>query len=119
MITQNDFTIDPNNFGDLPQLVDDIHNAGMRYVPILDPGVSAAEPSGTYPPYDDGIDMDIFVKDRDGNVFIAKVWNPTSTAFPDFTNPKTQEYWTKQIRELYEKIPFDGLWIVSQIITAL
>lgn len=116
MITQNDFTIDPDRFGGIYQLVDDIHAAGMHYVPILDPGVSASEPSGTYPPYEDGLNMDIFVKDKDGKVFVAKVWNPVSTVFPDFTNPKSQEYWTKQISELYSKLPFDGIWIVSTLI---
>jgi len=42
MITQNDFTVDPVNFGDLPQFIGDVHAAGMHYVPILDPGVSAS-----------------------------------------------------------------------------
>lgn len=38
----------------------------MHFVPILDPGVSGSEPKGTYPPYDRGIEMDIFVKDSNG-----------------------------------------------------
>lgn len=33
------------------------------------------------------------------------------TAFPDFTNPKTQEYWTHWIKDFVEKLPVDGLWI--------
>jgi len=45
----------------------------MHYVPILDPGVSAAEPPGSYPPYDEGIKQDIFVKDSKGKPFVAKV----------------------------------------------
>lgn len=112
MKNQNDFTIDEQKFKNLSQLVSDIHSAGMHYIPILDPGVSASEPAGTYPPYDDGVAMDIFIKDHRGKIFIGKVWNPNSTAFPDFTNPKTQEYWTKQIRGLKKKLDFDGLWIV-------
>ena len=113
MTNNNDFTVDQDRYGNLPELINDIHNAGMHYVPIVDPGVSAAEPSGTYPPFDDGIAMDIFVKDRDGNIFIGKVWNPVSTAFPDFTHPRAVEYWGKQFREFYEKIKFDAIWIVS------
>lgn len=113
MHNQNDFTIDPVKFHGLDALVDDIKKAGMHYVMILDPGVSASEPKGTYPPYDDGIAQDIFIKNEDGSVFVGKVWNPNSTVFPDFTNPKVDKYWTKQIRKLHELIPFDGLWIVS------
>jgi len=45
----------------------------MHYVPILDPGVSAAEPPGSYPPYDEGIKRDILVKDHTGKPFVAKV----------------------------------------------
>ncbi|KAL0280250.1 UNVERIFIED_CONTAM: hypothetical protein PYX00_001598 [Menopon gallinae] len=111
MKNQNDFTIDEEKFGNLSQLVKDIHSVGMHYVPILDPGVSASEPAGSYPPYDDGVAMDIFIKDHEGKIFIGKVWNPNTTVFPDFTNPKTQEYWTKQIRGLKKKLDFDGLWI--------
>ncbi|KAK6627284.1 hypothetical protein RUM44_009761 [Polyplax serrata] len=111
MHNQNDFTIDPVKFHGLDALVDDIKKAGMHYVMILDPGVSASEPKGTYPPYDDGIAQDIFIKNEDGSVFVGKVWNPNSTVFPDFTNPKVDKYWTKQIRKLHELIPFDGLWI--------
>lgn len=115
MQNANDFTIDPDHYVDLPNFVQEVHEAGMHYVPILDPGVSASEPAGTYPPYDDGISKDIFIKNSDGSVFIGKVWNPTSTAFPDFTNPNTLEYWTTLTKDLHGRIPFDGLWIVSLI----
>ena len=38
----------------------------MHYVPIFDPGVSAGEANGTYPPYDVGIEMQVFVKNSKG-----------------------------------------------------
>lgn len=34
----------------------------MHNVLILDPGVSSREPKGTYPPYNDGLENDIFIK---------------------------------------------------------
>lgn len=85
----------------------------MHWVPIVDAGVSAGEPAGTYNPWDDGVKMDTFVKDINGNIYIAKVWNPVSTAFPDFTHPNSTAYWTKQLREYHDKVPFDAIWIVS------
>ena len=34
----------------------------MKYVVILDPGVASREPRGSYPPYDEGLEQDIFIK---------------------------------------------------------
>lgn len=46
----------------------------MHYVMITDPGVSAGEGSGTYPPYDDGIKEGIFIRDPlEDKPFITKV----------------------------------------------
>jgi len=47
MIGQNDFTVDPDRFGGLAELIQDIHNVGMRWVPIIDPGISGSEKPGT------------------------------------------------------------------------
>lgn len=57
--------------------------------------------------------MDVLVKDRDGNVFVGKTWNPVSTAYPDFTHPRALEYWQGLFETLHQKMPFDGMWIVS------
>ncbi|XP_026331528.1 lysosomal alpha-glucosidase-like, partial [Hyposmocoma kahamanoa] len=73
MKNSNDFTINPERFSDLPKFVEEVHNAGMHYVMLFDPGVSAAEKPGTYPPFDRGLDMDVFVKNRTNQPFIAKV----------------------------------------------
>ncbi|RWS00852.1 Lysosomal alpha-glucosidase-like protein, partial [Leptotrombidium deliense] len=84
----NDFTYDKNSFQDLPQFVDTLHRIGMYFVIILEPGVSACEPTNTHRPYDDGIEMDIFVKHSNGEILVGKVWNKCGkTVFPDFTHP--------------------------------
>lgn len=71
MKTRNDFTIDDKNFGDLPKFVDELHKVGMKYIPMFDPGISASEKRGTYPPYDLGMALDIFVKNTTGQPFIG------------------------------------------------
>ena len=48
--------------------------------------------------------------------FFLQVW-PGQTVFPDFFHPNSQDYWTKQVAAFHRMIPFDGLWIVSTIIT--
>ena len=44
-----------------PELVRSLQSEGKRYVNIIDPGISSTQPSGTYPPYDDGLKMAIFM----------------------------------------------------------
>lgn len=73
MNNSNDFTYDKEKFGDLPEFIKDLHARGMHYLPLIDAGVSASEVPGTYPPFDIGIKMDIFVKNYTGQPFIGKV----------------------------------------------
>ena len=40
-----------------------------------------------------------FQQDKNGNVFIGKVW-PGYTAFPDFANFDTHKYWQNQVRRV-------------------
>jgi hypothetical protein len=46
------------------------------------------------------------------NFIFLKVW-PGLTAFPDFTNPNTVEWWTNLAEGFHNIIPFDGMWIVT------
>lgn len=38
---------------------------------------------------------------------------PGLTAYPDFSNEATHEWWYDTLKRYHEKVPFDGLWIVS------
>ena len=71
MHSRNDFTIDDKNFADLPKFVEHLHRVGMKYIPMFDPGISASETPGTYPPYDLGMLLNIFVKNSTGQPFIG------------------------------------------------
>ncbi|XP_033827576.2 lysosomal alpha-glucosidase [Periophthalmus magnuspinnatus] len=104
------FTFDPWRFGDLPEMVQDFHERGLKYVLILDPGISTTSPPGSYPPYDDGLKRDVFIKNATGNLLIGKVW-PGPTAFPDFTSSETRQWWEDCIKDFLSKVPVDGLWI--------
>ncbi|XP_056143796.1 lysosomal alpha-glucosidase [Lampris incognitus] len=104
------FTYDPRRFGDLPDMVEEFHQRGMKYVLILDPGIGSSSPPGTYPPFDDGQKRGVFIKNASGQTLIGKVW-PGPTAFPDFTHPETRNWWEDCIREFHSKVPLDGLWI--------
>lgn len=45
-------------------------------------------------------------------MLFIQVW-PGPTAFPDFTNPETRQWWEDCIRDFHSKVAVDGLWIVS------
>ncbi|KAL3875852.1 hypothetical protein ACJMK2_033763 [Sinanodonta woodiana] len=109
-IEMRDFTTDIERFGNQSAMVEDLHNLGMHYVIITDPGISSTQPKGSYAPYDLAIQMDVVIKDLNGTPIVGKVW-PGDTIFPDFTSPDAQSYWTTLIKDFHEKVQFDGLWI--------
>lgn len=129
-----DFTLG-DKFSALPDMIKDLHAHDQRYVVIVvpgaslsslpgfllpfdarfhpqDPGISSTQPEGSYWTYEDGVKRDVFIKDSDGDIIIGKVW-PGLTAFPDFSNEETHEWWYDNLKRFHEKVPFDGLWIVS------
>ncbi|GBP33029.1 Lysosomal alpha-glucosidase [Eumeta japonica] len=111
MNNSNDFTYDHVKYADLPHFVDKLHEAGMHYIPLIDPGVSASEPRGQYPPYDRGLELEIFIKNSTGLPFVGKVWNKGSTVWPDFTHPSSMSYWVEMLSEMHHLLPYDGAWI--------
>lgn len=112
MDKNNDFTYDLEKFKDLPRFVQQLHSRGMHYIPLIDAGISGSESNGSYLPYDEGLKEDLFVKDAATNrPFVGKVWNMISTVWPDFTNPKTPDYYLRMMKNLHNSFPFDGAWI--------
>ncbi|CAF3783626.1 unnamed protein product [Rotaria sordida] len=106
-----DFTYDNKTFHGLPELIRTMKAEGKHYVNIIDPGISSTQPPGTYPPYDEGLKQGIFItKYNSTEPIVGEVW-PGPTVFPDFTNPKTVEWWTKLLGAYHEIIPVDGMWI--------
>ena len=41
---------------------------------------------------------------------IVQVW-PGAVHFPDFLNPKAEQWWLDMVADFHEKVPFDGLWV--------
>uniref|UniRef100_A0AAX7VGG2 P-type domain-containing protein n=1 Tax=Astatotilapia calliptera TaxID=8154 RepID=A0AAX7VGG2_ASTCA len=106
-----DFTYESKKFDTLPELVRDLHAHNQRYVMILDPGISSTQPEGSYWPFDEGVKRGVFIKDAEGKTLIGKVW-PGLTAYPDFSDEVTHEWWYDNLQMFHDKVAFDGLWIV-------
>lgn len=43
---------------------------------------------------------------------LLQVW-PGYTAYPDFSNTDTHQWWLENLQRFHTHVPFDGLWIVS------
>ena len=104
-----DFSFSEQNFpvNRMKTFVDDLHASGHRMVLITDPGIPL-HPG--YQPFDQGQDMDIFIKDINGDPYLGQVW-PGPVYYPDFLHPKAEEYWYAQFEAFYNQVPVDGAWI--------
>ncbi|XP_048465298.1 lysosomal alpha-glucosidase isoform X2 [Rhincodon typus] len=88
------------------EMVKQMRKAGIPQ----DPAISSVQPPGSYWPYDEGLKQGVFINNVSGSPLIGKVW-PGLTAFPDFTNPNTDQWWFQNLLQLHKAVPFDGLWI--------
>ncbi|ELU15628.1 hypothetical protein CAPTEDRAFT_167453 [Capitella teleta] len=104
-----DWTYDPKRYGDLPSVVEDLHEHGQKYIMIIDPGIANTQP-GKYAAYDEGVKDGVFIQDSKGNLLIGKVW-PGTVTFPDFYHPNATKWWTKQAQDWHTKVSYDGIWI--------
>lgn len=110
MEKHNNFIYDKKTYATLPQFVEKLHQQGRKYVPMVDVGIGIGKTKGTYLPYDEGIKYDIFIKNENGSILYAKVWNDDGTVFPDFTHPNATRYWTEQYAKFHQTVAFDGVW---------
>lgn len=109
MQKHNDFTYDPERFKGLPEFINELHDMGMHYMLLFDPGLSQED---NYYPYTLGLKMDIFVKNATNQTLVGKVWNDSGrTVFPDFSNKLSIDYWTELFIKFQKEIAYDGAWI--------
>ncbi|KAF3922008.1 Alpha-glucosidase [Dactylellina cionopaga] len=110
-----DWTVDENTH---PQVefktwLDALHKQHLHWVPIVDAAIYIPNPSNgseSYPSYDRGHALDVFLKNPDGSEYIGAVW-PGFTVFPDWSAPNVQEWWDNEYITWHKEIPFDGIWL--------
>lgn len=100
------FTWDRSRFPDLPGLVRELQEQGVRCVAILDPGIAVAE---DYDVCREGLEGEHFLLDEHGAPAVGRVW-PGRCHFPDFSRPETRAWWGSRVERLLADVPFDGLW---------
>lgn len=112
MDTFHIFTVDASRYTGLGQFVKELRADGQRYIQIIDPGVAV---NLTYSVYNTGEQQGIFIKQYNTTsgreeTMVGVVW-PGWTAFPDFTNPTIQGWWTSEIQKYFkDHVELDGMW---------
>ncbi len=99
------FTWDKKRFPDPAGLVRALDDAGVKLVTIIDPGVKVDQSYGVYRA---GRAADLFCKTVADSEYHNVVW-PGVCAFPDFTNPRTSEWWGDQLNVLTDA-GVAGIW---------
>nr|XP_025837997.1 putative maltase-glucoamylase-like protein FLJ16351 [Vulpes vulpes] len=101
-----DFTIDEVAFSNLSNFVNELHNQGMKYVIIMNPGISN---NPGYQPYVNGSTKRVWILGDNG--FVLGKGYPGWTVFPDYSNPTCVEWWREQFSAFHKILQFDGVWI--------
>lgn len=107
----NIFTVDGKAFAGLKERVEEMHSRHFKQTLIIDPGLPSDADETEYPPLAEAKQLDILVKTPEGKVAEGKVWNKNLTAFPDFTNPKSEKFWIDNLVKLNKLVDYDILWI--------
>ncbi|MEW6496687.1 MAG: TIM-barrel domain-containing protein [Cyanobacteriota bacterium] len=99
------FTIDPNRFPDLGSFTQELLEQGVRFIPIMNPGIKYSPQSDLFL---QGQTLDAFCRQPDGKLMVGPVW-PGWCVFPDFTNPKVRKWWGRHYEYLLD-LGVAGFW---------
>ena len=101
------FTVN-ENFIDLPQFIEDIHENNFKFVPIVDLGFPQNDVDEFYLR---GKETNAFIKSSYTNEdLISHVW-PGKAVFPDFFCKAGEELWIYAMEKYYDQIKYDGIWL--------
>lgn len=100
------FTWDKERFANPKGMTDELKKMGFNTVVIIDPGIKV-EPG--YKAYEEGVKDNLFLKYPDNSNYSGQVW-PGWCHFPDFTNPKTRDWWGQSFKAAYIDNGVEGFW---------
>jgi len=100
-----DFIVDKDRFpyDDFKKMLE---TTKKRWVPIVDAGIGI---SGSET-FQQGVDMDVYIKAPNGTYVQGYVW-PGNTTFVDWFHPNASAFWDIGLKTIYDSVPFSGLWL--------
>ncbi|MBK1722536.1 glycoside hydrolase family 31 protein [Thiocystis violacea] len=101
------FTWDRNRFPEPSETIAALHEAQVRAVTIVDPGVKNDRETG-YRTAESGLAGGHFIQRPDGEPFTGWVW-PDESLFPDFCRGATRQWWGELHADLVG-LGIDGIW---------
>ncbi|KAI1334512.1 glycoside hydrolase family 31 protein [Xylariaceae sp. FL0016] len=120
MKAYRDFENDPDRYSydEGADFMAELHENHQHYVPIIDSGVYAPDPtnaSDAYPPFDRGVEQQAFILNPDGSIYVGEVW-PGFAVFSDWIGSVLKgtgaiSWWISEVTDYHKKISFDGIWI--------
>lgn len=121
-----DFTVDKQKWSDLGDYVRELHQQGLKFVPIIDPAIEVdydvferalqLNVSFVEWPREDQVPQSVqqlYPMAKQTKIMLGVVWPDKHVAFPDFLDPtnNTQRWWSEEFERFYDEVPFDGIWI--------
>ncbi|KAH8899784.1 family 31 glycosyl hydrolase [Thozetella sp. PMI_491] len=105
------FSLDPDRFplSKMRELVSHLHANDQHYVVMVDPAVAYQ----SYPPFERGVEDNIFMLRANGSIWKGVVW-PGVTAFPDWFSANITSYWNNEFAVFFSEstgVDIDALWI--------
>ncbi|KAL1867940.1 hypothetical protein VTK73DRAFT_3905 [Phialemonium thermophilum] len=105
------FSLDPERFPIkmMQELVHHLHDNNQHYVVMVDPAVAYQQ----YPPFERGVEDNIFILRSNGSIWKGVVW-PGVTAFPDWFSQNITKYWENEFAVFFNPetgVDIDALWI--------
>ena len=108
---RKDFTFDEERFPleKMRELVDTLHDRKMKWVMMLDPGISTEE---GYEAVQRGREAGAFLKADDGSDYRGVQW-PGEVVWPDYFSDEGKKWWTSEIQKFFDPetgVDIDGAW---------
>lgn len=110
-----DFSVNETAFPGLAEYTNELKKQNKRMIVIVDAGISADDPDNKY--FTDALSKNALIRssidvseETFGGVLVSHVW-PNKTVFLDFFSDDAADIWNQGLKDLYEKVPYDGLWL--------
>ena len=108
-----DFVLDQTKITDVNGLKNTLNPLNIKLVAYIDAAVKAGDRTNN-PTYMAGANADAFIKStlNAGNPgsYLVNQRNGKNVVYPDWMNDKCVDFWTTQVSQYQQNVPFDGLW---------